>query len=234
MTRTLLGLWAHPDDEAYLSAGLMYRFVRRNDRVVVVTATRGELGSMGREVSSPAQLAQRRSAELAASLAAVGVHDHRILDYQDGACADADGTSDFVDVITDVDPDIIVTFGPDGITGHPDHRAVSAWATRAHAATRSRAQLWYATLTADFHREWREVNDLVGLFSDQTQPPSVDWPDVVHTVRLSSAELDVKVNALRAHESQTRGLIELVGPDRFRNWWRTETFRAASTPLPGC
>src|SRR5690606_32498893 len=44
-SRTLLGLWAHPDDEAYLSAGLMYHFVRRGDRVVVVTATAGERGT---------------------------------------------------------------------------------------------------------------------------------------------------------------------------------------------
>ena len=43
--RTLLGVWAHPDDEAYLSAGLMAEFRRRGDRVVVVTATLGEHGT---------------------------------------------------------------------------------------------------------------------------------------------------------------------------------------------
>ncbi len=42
--RTLLGVWAHPDDEAYLSSALMASVRRDGGRVVVATATRGELG----------------------------------------------------------------------------------------------------------------------------------------------------------------------------------------------
>src|SRR4051794_33047690 len=67
--RTLLGVWAHPDDEAYLSAGLMAEFRRRGDRVVVVTATLGEHGTADPETWPPARLAAQRHRELRNSLA---------------------------------------------------------------------------------------------------------------------------------------------------------------------
>ena len=74
--RTMLGIWAHPDDEAYLSAGLMADLRRRGDRVVVVTATLGEHGTGDPEAWPPARLAPRRRVELRDSLATVGVDEH--------------------------------------------------------------------------------------------------------------------------------------------------------------
>ena len=68
--RTLLGVWAHPDDEAYLSAGLMAEFRRRGDRVVVVTATLGERGTSDPVAWPPERLAVLRERELRSSLAA--------------------------------------------------------------------------------------------------------------------------------------------------------------------
>src|SRR3954463_8054481 len=78
-SRTLLGVWAHPDDEAYLSAGLMAAFRRRGDRVVVVTATLGELGTSDPDTWPPLQLAARRHAELRNSLAALDVDEFHLL-----------------------------------------------------------------------------------------------------------------------------------------------------------
>ena len=84
---TIVGVWAHPDDEAYLSAGLMAAAVDAGNRVVCVTATRGERGTSDARTWPPARLARVREAELEASLAAVGVREHHWLDYPDGACA---------------------------------------------------------------------------------------------------------------------------------------------------
>ena len=69
MSRTLLGVWAHPDDEAYLSAGLMAEYRRRGDRVSVITATLGERGTSDPEAWPPHKLAGLREHELRASLA---------------------------------------------------------------------------------------------------------------------------------------------------------------------
>src|ERR1700745_739235 len=84
--RTLRGVWAHPDDEAYLSAGLMAEFRRRGDRVVVVMATLGEHGTDDPEALPPRRLAAIRHGELRDSLAAVGVDELHLLGYEDGHC----------------------------------------------------------------------------------------------------------------------------------------------------
>ncbi|MCU1361754.1 MAG: family deacetylase [Ilumatobacteraceae bacterium] len=228
--RTLLGVWAHPDDEAYLSAGLMAEFRSRGDRVVVITATLGEHGTSDLDAWPPERLAVLRHRELRDSLAAVDVHDLRLMGFEDGDCHRQNGTDAIAGHIADIDPDVIVTFGPDGMTGHPDHRAISRWTTDAWAASRTSAALWYATLTPDFHRQWGPTNDRIGLWGDQPQPPSTDPADLSYQLTLSDDLLDRKIDALRAHDSQTRPLRDLLGPTAYRAWWRTESFRSAGPP----
>jgi LmbE family N-acetylglucosaminyl deacetylase len=226
---TLLGVWAHPDDEAYLSSGLMSAVRSRGGRVVVVTATRGERGTDDPRTCPPERLGPLRERELMASLAQVGVHEHRWLSYRDGdlaAVPRAQAVSDLVLVMEDVRPDVVVTFGPDGMTGHPDHRAVSAWTREAWRETGTLAELWYATLTPAFHRDWGELNDRVGLWT--TTPPVTPDAELSAHVRLSGPLLARKHLALRAHASQTRALEDLVGSETYREWWSTESFVAAT------
>jgi LmbE family N-acetylglucosaminyl deacetylase len=225
--RTLLGVWAHPDDEAYLSAGLMLHHADRGDRVVVVTATLGEHGTSDPRRWPPARLAARRHRELRASLAVLGVHELHVLGYEDGTCQDHDGAGVIAQHIDAVRPDVIVTFGPDGMTGHPDHRAVSRWTTDAWTASGARSDLWYATVTADFHERWGPVNGRIGLWSDQPAPPSTAPHELCHQIVLSESYLDRKQMALRAHRSQTAALAQAVGHRAYRYWWGTESFRAA-------
>src|SRR5689334_19924197 len=80
----LLGVWAHPDDEAYLSSGLMARARAAGSRVVVATATRGEAGTDDPAGWPPERLAAIREREMAASLAALDVREHFWLGYRDG------------------------------------------------------------------------------------------------------------------------------------------------------
>src|SRR5438093_2334158 len=70
---TILGVWAHPDDETYLSAGLMAQAVREGRRVVCVTATRGEEGSFDEERWPTATMGKVRENELMRSLEILGV-----------------------------------------------------------------------------------------------------------------------------------------------------------------
>ena len=150
---------------------------------------------------------------------------------EDGTCERHDGTDAVAGHIAAVEPDLIVTFGPDGLTGHPDHRAVCRWTTDAWATTRPSAELWYATVTPEFHRRWSPINDQIGLWADQPDPPCTEPCDLAHSTRLADELLDLKVAALRAHASQTRELIELLGPATYRQWWRTESFRSARSPV---
>jgi LmbE family N-acetylglucosaminyl deacetylase len=227
MTRTLLGVWAHPDDEAYLSAGLMYEYRRRGDRVVVITATLGERGTGDPVAWPPERLAVLREQELRTSLAQLDVDELHLLGFMDGECTWNDGTDRIAEVIEEIGPDVIVTFGPDGMTGHPDHRAVSAWTSDAWRATRSDAQLWYATLGTDFHAQWGALADHVGLWAEQPAPPCATDEELAARVRCDAETLDRKTAALQAHASQTTGLIDAVGLGTYREWWRNEYFVAA-------
>jgi LmbE family N-acetylglucosaminyl deacetylase len=128
------------------------------------------------------------------------------------------------DHIDDVGADTVVTFGPDGITGHTDHMAVSRWTT---AAARSGVELLYATMTHDFVERHRAVHDEIGLFGDlpDGRPRSVHRCHVALQVSLDHGELIRKRRALSAHGSQTSSLAALVGEDTYFSWWRDECFR---------
>jgi LmbE family N-acetylglucosaminyl deacetylase len=125
------------------------------DLVVVATATQGELGTDDPDGCPPERLAPMREGELNASLEAIDVREHVWLDHRDGELAqmppDA-GAAEILDLLHAVRPDTIVTFGADGMTGHPDHQAISAGVTEAWRASGCVADLWFATVTPDFHR----------------------------------------------------------------------------------
>jgi LmbE family N-acetylglucosaminyl deacetylase len=232
---TVLGVWAHPDDEAYLSAALMALARHAGQRVVVVTATAGERGTDDPVRWPPARLARLRRREMAASLAAVGVHEHHWLGYADGECADvpeAVAVAAIARIVDDVQPDTIVTFGPDGMTGHPDHCAVSAWTTAVWQHHRPEARLWYATLLDSFHEEWGRLNDSVGVFGDQI-PPSTPADEAAFAIHCDGWLLERKHAALRGHASQVRSLVELVGEDVYRRWWSSEAFAEPDRALIG-
>src|SRR6185503_18397034 len=83
---TILGIWAHPDDEAYLSGGLMALARDAGSRVVCVTATRGERGTADPVAWPPDRLAAERTMEMARSMGILGVAEHHWLGYADGGC----------------------------------------------------------------------------------------------------------------------------------------------------
>jgi LmbE family N-acetylglucosaminyl deacetylase len=230
LPRRLLGVWAHPDDEAYLSAGLMARVVDSGGEVTVVTATRGEQGTADPERLGTAAFAAHREMELRASLAELGVGEVRVLDLPDGGCDRIDPTPSIARIATlidDLGPDAIVTFGPDGITGHPDHRAVSRWTTEAWRRTGASAELLYAAMTDGFAARNRALHERLGLFDDYGDdvPASVPNWAVALECSLTTQELARKRRALARHASQTVELADMVGDAEFTNWWRDETFR---------
>jgi len=231
---TLLGVWAHPDDEAYMTAGLMATARTAGHRVAVATATKGEAGTDDPQTWPPERLAVAREREISRSLAAVDVVEHRWLGHRDGALhrvRPAQGVDQVFRLIQEIEPDTIVTFGPDGMTGHIDHRTVSEWTTAAWIRAGRPGRLWYATVTPEFHRTWGPVNEQVGLWFEGSNPPSDPSTELAFAVHCADDLLDRKFAALAAHHTQTSGLIGLLGPERYRQWWSTESFVDASRRL---
>jgi LmbE family N-acetylglucosaminyl deacetylase len=103
--------------------------------MMVVSATRGEAGQIrDATLGSRRTIAAVREAELRKACARLGVRSVRCLDYVDGTLADADFgglVRDVVKVVREFRPDVVISFGPDGGYGHPDHIAISAATTAA-------------------------------------------------------------------------------------------------------
>ena len=95
----------------------------------------------------------------------------------------------------------------------------------ARALAGPESDLWYATVTADFHDRWGAVNDAADFFyPGQPDVPRSSPDELVHHAVLPDELLDLKVASLAAHATQTAHLIELLGPATYREWWRTESF----------
>lgn len=227
---TVLGIWAHPDDEAFLSGGLMAAVRDAGRRVVCVTATLGEHGTADPRRWPPHRLGAVRDHELRASLAALDVTEHNLLGITDGTCAaqlhDA-VVRHLARIIDIVAPDTILTFGPDGLTGHEDHQTVSAWATAARAAAAPQTRLLYATTTEEFVDSWEPARDAFNVFLTGGLPLRTPASALAVQLRLRPTLLDRKLVALRTQASQTTGLIAAVGEERVRDWWSTEAFVSA-------
>ncbi len=142
--RSLLVILAHPDDESFPIGGTLAKYAAAGTYVTLITATAGEHGIPG---VAPAQAASMRHAELHAAAAALGIVEVRHLGYTDGAIDQApldEVRRRLRAFIVTHRPDVVITFGPDGISGHPDHLAIHQLATEAFdAANLPNARLYY-------------------------------------------------------------------------------------------
>lgn len=228
---TILGIWAHPDDEVFVSGGIMADAIRRGDRVVCLHMTRGEAGLCYRQPSAPETLAQLRRGELEASLARLGVEEQHSFDFPDGnlaAVPRTDAVARLHDALVEVRPDVILTFGSDGFTGHPDHRSLSSWVTSAVRLWNvPRARLYHAVVP----HAWKEC------FVPRLNEFDFFWPGFPvmperHevTLELDDELLDAKIEALRAHSSQMQPLFDAYGDEFMRAVAATEHFRRGARP----
>ena len=224
---TILGIWAHPDDEAYLSGGLMALARDAGSRVVCVTATRGELGTPDPVTWPPDRLAAERTVELARCLSVLGVAEHHWLGYGDGACEavpDDEAVGRLCELIEEIAPDTVLTFGPDGITGHADHRTVGSWAAAAfdRAAPRG-ARLLQSAISDRRAVRWDALHEELSVF-DEGYPVPVPVGRLAVDLVLDPATVERKVRALKAQATQTTSLIDIMGLDTYTQWVAEESF----------
>lgn len=231
---TVLGLWAHPDDEAYGTAGIMASAVDAGQRVVVVTATYGEQGFPPGDTHSLDERKAIRTAELAECLRILGVTEHRYLDYPDGGCKDIPdevGAVALAAAIAEVQPDTILTFGPDGGTGHPDHIAVCRWTTlavqRPEVLALSKApRLLYSTKSTEWADDFMAGRDRSAIMmAEDLESETTPEAEIALHYRCDEAMTARKLASLKAQVSQVGGFIQSVGEDAYIAMFRDEFFR---------
>jgi LmbE family N-acetylglucosaminyl deacetylase len=125
--RALLAVFAHPDDESLACGGLLASCARRGARVAVCCATRGELGQRRGLRSPKVDLRNVRARELRNAARILGVTDVVLLHFHDGMLPWTNSRrleSAIRQTLRRFRPDVVVTFGEDGLYGHPDHIAI--------------------------------------------------------------------------------------------------------------
>lgn len=154
--QSLLGVFAHPDDESFGPGGTLARYAAEGKNVHVIIATDGIAGSVedAAKVASHETLAQVRSKELSDAAVALAITSIWSLPYRDSGMRNTPAndhpdalvqqpiailTHEMVDYIQRLQPDVIVTHDPFGGYGHPDHIRVCETVTAAFHLARSGA-----------------------------------------------------------------------------------------------
>jgi LmbE family N-acetylglucosaminyl deacetylase len=227
---TMLVVGAHPDDETFTTGGLMARGVLSGDRVVCVTATRGEGGSQDAERWPPAEMGRIREVELRRCLDVLGVREHHWLDYIDGRCDAVDDDEAIAKIralIEEAQPDSVLTFGPDGMTGHTDHKRVSAWTSAAFGqAAKPGARLYHATQTPEWADRFVPIMNRFNVFGPGT-PPRTPTAELAIDFTLPPDLVEMKVDALSQQTSQIEGMMSVFGRELFAEGLSKEFFVSA-------
>ena len=252
MGYTLVTFHAHPDDESIATAGTMARAKAEGHRVVLVVATRGELGEYSPDALAPGEtLAERRVAEQQAAAHALGVDRLEFLGYRDSGMAgeptnDDDGSFAGADIeqaatrlaaiLRDENADVLTVYDDHGGYGHPDHVQVHRVGVRAAALAGTR-RVYESTANRDFLRE------LLSRRSDEV-PDAPDAPDAAQMDDFGSPAstitttvdvrdfVDVKRAAMAAHASQipAESFFLALAPEAFREAFGTEWFIRRDAP----
>ena len=245
--------FAHPDDESFGFAGLLAAFSRAGHESTYVVATRGEAGEiLVPGLATRENLGAVREQELRTALDILGVGDVRFLGFRDSGMAGSAENADprayinqdveqvaerVADILIEKRPDIVLTYGLDGIYGHPDHIMASKVGTAAvmkaaergleipnlyfSAAPKGRIK-WMAEIPNGPFKDW-SADDLAKM---GTPPEEITtWMDVLEF-------LPQKLQALRAHRTQVgdNGPLAHLKPDDRSKWLALETARMIPTP----
>ena len=187
----LLALLAHPDDESFGTGGTLARYADAGAEVHLWCATHGEAGTLSGEVVPPEKLSAVRKQELQKAADILGVRQLHQHDFPDGGLdpRDPEGRAAVTHALQRFRPNVIVTFGPDGITGDPDHAAVHAWVKSSWEQLGSPGQLYYLTYPA--------------ALAASLPRPLTGRPDSEIAASLDVRPWrDLKMSAIEAHASQ--------------------------------
>jgi len=256
----LVAVLAHPDDESLGFGGTLAKYASEGVEVFLLTATRGDGGRYrGHRPGDdrhpgPAALGRIREAELRAAASALGIREVSLLGYGDQQLDRAnprDAIRCIAGHIRRIRPDVVVTFGPDGAYGHPDHIAICQFTTAAMLAAadpaferasdgrdgdlraHSVSKFYYLAWP---HSTWAAYESAIGkLLStvDGVERQATPWPDWAITTIVDTRDVWESVRqAVSCHESQVAAYERLkqLSPEHHQALWGRQSFyRVLST-----
>lgn len=258
-TFKLLAVLAHPDDESLGVGGTLAKYAAEGVETYLVTATRGERGRFGSrgKTADPAEVGSVREAELRAAAAVLGIREVSILGYPDGGVDQVDATMAIRAIVSHIRrlrPDVIVTFGPEGAYGHPDHIAICQFATAAtvcaadagydvhdrsqeerHPAHRV-AKLHYMAWRNDKWEAYQAALKKLTSTVDGVERQATPWPDWAVTTEIeTSAFWPVVWKAVSCHQTQMSiyEQLEHLAEEQHRALWGSQQFYRVYSAVNG-
>lgn len=223
---TILSVWAHPDDESFCCAGIMAAAIKNGQTVVCITATKGEAGVQNESRWPTDKLGEIRAGELKKACQILGVTDHHWLGYKDGTChqvPEAEAADKIKKLIERYKPDTVLTFGPEGMTGHLDHQAVSRWVSLASKGTKAR--VYHYVEDADtYENHLKDMGQKFNVYFNIDKPPTKPACDCDIAFELTPELTKKKYLALEAMPSQTEAMFSSLPPDYLKSVFKLECY----------
>jgi LmbE family N-acetylglucosaminyl deacetylase len=254
-----MAVLAHPDDESLGFGGILAKYAAEGVETFLVTATRGERGRYhghrdDDQHPGAAKLATIREAELRAAASVLGISELLLLDYRDQDLHGAnpgEAVGRIVACLRRVRPDVVVTFGPDGAYGHPDHVAISQFTAAAmiaaadpgftagagstappHAVSKFYYQAWPESTWAAYQAAFKKLVSTV----DGVERQAVPWPDWAITTEIDTrAAWPTVWRAVSCHESQIGAYEHLkdLQPQHHEALWGRQCFYRVFSTVNG-
>lgn len=240
----LMCVLAHPDDESLGVGGVLARYHAEGVETHLVTATRGQRGWFGAPEANPGleALGRLREAELMAAARVLGISSVNFLDYLDGDLDQApyeEAITRIAGHIRKHRPHVVITFGPDGSYGHPDHiaisqqtlaaivRAASPTFVGADAEPHEVSKLYYIVDTTDQLDTYQKIFGELVMTIDGVERRGKGWVDWTVTTCVPTEQYWQTVReAVACHRTQLPGYDTLLSlPDeQLRRLWSNATF----------
>ena len=236
---------AHPDDESLGTGGTLAKYAAEGVETHLLTATRGERGRFGDHGERPGLevVGQTREAEPRAAAKELGVCEVTVLGYPDGGVDSVDpilARQAIAEHLRRVKPHVVITFGPDGAYGHPDHIAISQLATAAvvHAADREPAvsKLYYIAWGAPTWAAYQAALKKLTTVVDGVERRVTAYPDWYITTRIDTSEMwPVVWRAVQCHRTQMSIYANLASLplEHHRALWGVQEFYRAFSLVNG-
>lgn len=238
MVRKLMCVFAHPDDESLAMGGTLAKYAAEGVEICLVTATRGQRGWGGRKDDYPGaqKLGEMREAELRCAAKTLGVKEVVFLGYMDGEVDRVEPGEIIEKIAAEIrrfQPQVVVTFGPEGAYGHPDHIAISQFSAAAvvvaAAGTTAHlvSKLYYTVDSLELVALVKEVMGGIDFEVDGKMREHTGWKDWMITTHVdASGYWQTAWEAIQCHATQMVGMAALkkMTPEQHRQAWGTGNF----------
>lgn len=199
-------VFAHPDDESFSSGGTIAKLVQGGVTVKLITATRGEAGSVGNPpLCQLKELGKVREKELRTAAKILGIVEIYFLDFIDGTLKKiplAKITKKILAILEKEKPDAVITFNIDGGSRHPDHIRISQAATQAFKKYQITAQkhvrLYHTAMPQSLIKKYQKLGFEYRAFG---KIPGTPDEEITTAININKT-FKTKIKAVMSHQTQ--------------------------------